>query len=124
MSHILNDILNKAKLIVQQGSELSLVFDLSNFTASIVGGTGTGQIRATASDPTIVATFDCSVDSGAATMTATMTAASSSAIVVADSDDAKRTITTMAYDIEFIYADLTRVRLLWGECDIIPEVTR
>lgn len=124
MSTVLNDIANKAKLFIQQGSELSLVFDLSNFTASIVGSSGTGQIRSTVDSAVVQATFDCVVDEGGMTMTATLTAAASAAITLDASTAAKRTTTTMAYDIEFSYSDGTTVRLLWGECEIIPEVTR
>ena len=121
---IINDARNKAKLYLQQGSELTLTFDLSEFTTSLVGATGRGQIRRTASSNTIEAEFDCSVDSGAETMTATLAAADSTAMVLDASDEAKRTHTVMAYDIELVFSDDTPVRLLWGEVEIIPEVTR
>ena len=123
MALIINDVQNKAKLIIQQGSDLSIVFDLVNFTATLVGATGRGKIKRTASSVATEASFVCAVDSGAKEMTANLLAADSTAIVLDASDEAKREITTMCYDIELVFADNTVVRLLWGECDIIPEVT-
>jgi energy-converting hydrogenase Eha subunit H len=122
MALIINDVQNKAKLIIQQGSDLSIVFDLVNFTATLVGATGRGKIKRKVGGTT-EASFTCAVDSGAKTMTATLLAADSTGIVLDASTTAKREITTMAYDIELVFADNVVVRLLWGECDIIPEVT-
>lgn len=121
---VINDVANKAKLYIQQGSELTLTFDLSNFTTSLVGATGRGQIRRTVSSSQVEASFVCVVDSGAETMTATITDVASSALNLLPSNSCERVNTCMCYDIELVFADTTAVRLLWGECEIIPEVTR
>jgi len=123
MALVINDVQNKATIKLQQGSDLSIVFDLVNFTATLVGATGRGKIKRTVSSATTEASFVCAVDSGAKEMTATLLADDSSAIVLDTSTTAKRVITTMSYDIELVFADDVVVRLLWGECEIIPEVT-
>lgn len=123
-SQVLNRTLNKAKLIIQQGSDLVLTFDLVNFTASLGSATGRGQIRQTASSATVEASFTCVVDSGAKTMTATLAAADSSAMTLDASTGPERVITTWCYDIELVLVDGTVNRLIWGTCDIIPEVSQ
>lgn len=121
---VINDVANKALLYLQQGSELTLTFDLSEFNTSLVGATGRGQIRRTVDSATVEAAFTCVVDDVAETMTATISAADSSAIVLDASTEAKRTHTVMAFDIELVFAGPVPVRLLWGEVEIIPEATK
>lgn len=124
MSQSINPPRNKAKITIQQGSDFSLTFDLSQFTADLTDATGRGQIRSTASSSTVLASFVCSVDSVEKEMVATITAADSSAISLPASDGPAREIATYAYDIELVFDDGVVARLLWGEVDIVPEVTR
>jgi len=125
MQKVIGNIENRVKIYIQQGSDFAVIFDLSNFSSSLVDATGRGQIRARASDTgDPVANFTCVVDSNAKTMTVSLPAADSSAITLNESTDARRTNTLFAYDIELVFAGGTVTRLMWGEAEIIPEVTK
>lgn len=116
---------NKVKLYVQQGSDFVLVFDLTEFTESLTDATGRGHIRRTVDSTTIEASFTCTVDVGPPKeMTARIPAATSTAIVLDVSADARRVNTLMCYDIELVFDSGNIVRIMWGEVEIIPEATR
>ena len=115
---------NKVKLFIQQGSNFAIKFDLSEFTTSLTDATATGQIRRTIESTTVEATFACAIDVGAEELDCVLSAAASSAIVLDGSTEARRVNTLMAYDIELTFDGGPTVRLMWGEVEIIPEVTR
>lgn len=120
----LGNVQNRVKIYIQQGSDFALVFDLSGFAETLVGASGRGQIRRLIGDASPVASFTCAVDSGEETLVVSLPAATSAAIVLDESTIARRTNTLMAYDIELVFDSGNVSRLMWGEAEIIPEVTR
>jgi hypothetical protein len=123
MAKEIGNVDNKVKLYIQQGSDFTIVFDLSEFTTSLVDAEGYGQIRRTVNSSTEEAEFACTVNSGSAIMTVSLSAADSTGIVLDQSTEARRVNTLMCYDIELLFSSGDRVRLMWGEVEIIPEAT-
>ena len=120
---------NTYDMSIKQGEDFYLVLEIQNSDKTpidLTGHTFRGQIRKTASDPTIVASFSFTLlnqttDTGRVEVY--LNSATSSAIDLNDSMKAQRTLTVMAYDIESEY--LGRVTR-WVEGTVIfsPEVTK
>jgi hypothetical protein len=117
------------EMLVKQGEDLYLVLEIQDENSTpidLTGHTFRGQIRKTASDPTIVASFSFNIlnqttDTGKVEVT--LSSAVSSSIQLNSSLQAQRTLTFMAYDIESEYAGRV-TRWLEGRAIISPEVTR
>lgn len=121
---VINKPENYIKLFYQQGTDLALTFDLSSFTTTLTGASVRGQVRRTASSEAIVASFAGTVDVGEEEATVSLAKASIGDALLDVSDEARRTNTLLAYDIELEFADEAVVRLIWGELEVIPEVTK
>ena len=117
-------------LSIDQGSTFSrtlTITDAGGAPVDLTGQTFTGQIRKTATDATIVATFTCTLlnqitDPGK--LTVVLPAAASSAIALRAQKLASRVAQDFAYDIERTFPSGTVERLLDGVVSISPEVTR
>ncbi len=115
------------KLDIDQGSTFSVeltIKDSSGSAIDITGRTFTGQIRSIYSAATVIATFTCAItDATAGKMTFSLTAAETAAITVDAATGTERTKTRYIYDIEMTNGS-TVTRILQGNVDISPEVTR
>lgn len=120
---------NTYDMPVKQGEDLYLILEIRDSLDNLIDLTGhsfRGHIRRTASDPSIVASFnftlaDQVLDPGKVEVH--LSNISSSSIQLNSSKNAQRSITVMAYDIESEY--LGRVtRWLEGTVIFSPEVTR
>lgn len=119
-------------IIVEQGStfQRQLFFNDGALPTpaaiDISGWTFAAQIRRSYSDPTIQASFVCSfvTDGTDGLLYITMTAAETSAISVKPAKDYTRPFTKQIWDLEATFPELTVARILQGEADISPEVTR
>jgi hypothetical protein len=120
---------NTYDMSIKQGEDFYLILEIQNADKTPIDLTGhvfRGQIRRTASDPSIVAQFEFTLldqvtDTGRVQVY--LSSATSSAIDLTDSMKAQRTLTVMAYDIESVIGSrVTR----WVEGTVIfsPEVTR
>lgn len=120
----------KYNMEISQGADYKLgltIKDDSGTEVDLTGHTFSGQIRKTASDPTILASFTFTIldqvtDTGRVDVE--LPAAASSAIPVDRSRNASRTITTLTYDIESIDPATKTVRWLEGTVKLSPEVTK
>jgi hypothetical protein len=113
---------------IDQGATFSrqvTIQDSNSVAIDITGSTFAGQIRKSASDGTVVATFTCAIVTAASgIMSFSLTAAQTAAITTIPSQAADRKPTVYAYDVEWTKADASVVRLLEGLCSVSPEVTR
>jgi len=120
---------NTYDIPVKQGEDLYLVLELrdsGNNLIDITGHTFRGQIRKTASDPAVVASFtflvlDQTTNKGKVQVH--LPHATSSAIQLNSSQSAQRSLTIMAYDIESEYSGRV-TRWLEGTVIFSPEVTK
>jgi hypothetical protein len=120
---------NTYDIPVKQGEDLYLVLELrdsGNNLIDITGHTFRGQIRRTASDTEVVASFTFSVlnqttDKGKVQVHLSNT--TSSSIQLNSSQNAQRSLTIMAYDIESEYSGRV-TRWLEGTVIFSPEVTK
>jgi len=121
--------MKKYEMSVKQGEDLYLILELRNSDNTPIDMTGhifRGQIRKTASDEAIVASFaftllDQVTNKGQVQVH--LSNAASSAIPLNSSLHAQRTLTLMSYDIESEYAGRV-TRWLEGTVIFSPEVTR
>jgi hypothetical protein len=119
----------KYNLEIAQGSDYTLAMTLKDPTGTpidLTGHTFTGQIRKTASDFTVQASFtfillNQGTDPGRVNMS--LSAATSSGITLNKSQGASRKITTMTYDVESDNAG-SITRWLEGLVQLSPEVTK
>ena len=119
-------------IVVEQGStfQRQLYFNDNDIPTpapiDISGWTFAAQIRRSYSDPTIQATFTPSfvTDGTDGLLLITLTALETAAIVVKAAKDYTRPVTKYIWDIEATFPDLSVARILQGEADISPEVTR
>ncbi len=115
---------------ISQGSDFLLALtikDSSGVPLDLTGHTFRGQIRKTASDATIQASFtfevlDQVVNTGRVNIL--LDAAISSAILLEKSSNASRKLTTMTYDIESEDLSGKEERWLEGLVKLSPEVTK
>lgn len=120
---------NTYDISVKQGEDLYLVLELrdsSNALIDITGHVFSGQIRKTASDSAVVATFNFTVldqVTNKGKVQVHLPHSVSSAIPLNSSLQAQRTLTIMAYDIESLYSGRV-TRWLEGTVIFSPEVTR
>jgi len=120
----------KYDMSILQGSDFTLGLTLKDSTGTpidLTGHTFSGQIRKTASDPVIQASFsfvvlDQITDTGRVDVK--LSAANSSAIILEKSKSAVRAITTMTYDIESVDGGGAITRWLEGVVKLSPEVTK
>lgn len=114
---------------IEQGATFNLTATLknsSNVVLDLTGWSFTGQIRSNYSSETVLATFDCTLNSPATdgVVNITISDVDTAAIPVLDATSYNRKITRYVYDIEATKPDGTVVRLFQGEVDVSPEVTR
>lgn len=118
----------KLDLSIEQGATFKrkLIFkDSTNQPINLTGDTFAGQIRASASNPTVIMSFTCTVTNAVAgEVEITLTDAQTSAIPVKPSTSPEREVTTYAYDIERTISGGTKQRVLEGLANVSPEVTR
>lgn len=122
-------MINTYDIHVKQGEDLYLVLELrdsGNNLVDISGHTFRGQIRKTASEPSIAASFsflvlDQITDTGKVQVH--LPNATSSALQLNSSQSAQRSLTIMAYDIESEYSGRV-TRWLEGTVIFSPEVTK
>jgi hypothetical protein len=120
----------KYDMSISQGSDFTLgvtIKDSAGVPIDLTGHTFSGQIRKTASDSTIQASFsftllDQVTDTGRVDIE--LPAAVSSALLLDKSKSASRKITTMTYDVESEDGSGKIVRWLEGLAKISPEVTK
>lgn len=116
-------------MAIKQGEDLYLILeilDASNNPIDLTGHIFRGDIRKTASDTSVVASFsftilDQTTDTGKVQVH--LHHSLSSAIQLNSSFQAQRTMTLMAYDIESEYVGRV-TRWLEGTAIFSPEVTR
>jgi len=118
----------KLNLLIEQGATFTrkLFFkDSSNAAIDLTGNAFAGQIRKSASDPTIIATFTCMItDAPAGEVEISLTDSQTSAIPVKASTSPERESTEYAYDIERTISGGTKQRVLEGIASVSPEVTK
>lgn len=118
----------KFNMEISQGADYTLAVTLKDSGGSpvdITGHTFRGQIRKTASDAVVQATFTFDlVDPVNGRVDVKLPAADSTAISLTKSKNANRSITTMTYDIESEDGSGAVVRWLEGLVKISPEVTK
>lgn len=120
----------KYDMSISQGSDFTLgltIKDSAGAPIDLTGHTFSGQIRKTASDSTIQASFsftilDQVVDTGRVNVE--LPAATSSSLILDKSKSASRKITTMTYDVESEDSSGKIVRWLEGLVKLSPEVTK
>lgn len=115
---------------INQGADYLLsvtIKDELGDPVDLTSHTFTGQIRKTASDTTIQASFtfvilDQVTNTGRVDVS--LSAADSSAIKLDNSTSSSKKITTMVYDVESDNGSGKKVRWLEGDVAFSPEVTR
>lgn len=120
----------KLNILIEQGADFKrkLIFkDSNNALIDLTGSSFTGQIRKSASDATIIATFSCTVldqvtNTGEVLIQLSNT--QTSAIPVAASKDPEKQLTEYAYDIERTLPSAEKERILEGIASVSPEVTK
>jgi hypothetical protein len=118
----------KLNILIEQGATFKrkLVFkDSSNVAIDLTGDSFAGQVRKSASDPTIIATFTCTItNASGGEVEISLTDAQTSAIPVETSSSPEREVTEYAYDIERTISGGTKQRVLEGIASVSPEVTK
>jgi len=118
----------KLNITIEQGATFKrkLVFkDSTNTAIDLSGNAFAGQIRKSASDPTIIATFTCTVtDAPAGEVEISLTDTQTSAIPVKASTSPEKESTEYAYDIERTLLGGDKQRVLEGIASVSPEVTK
>lgn len=113
---------------VDQGTSFEaevLELDSVGNPMDMTGAVLVGQIRKTASSPTVVGNFSFVLtDLSQGSFSITLTPKVTSALPCDPSPTAARITTDFAYDIEAHYPDGTVDRLLGGVLHVSPEVTR
>jgi len=120
----------KYDMSICQGSDYELGVTIKDSTGTevdLTGHTFTGQIRKTASDSIIQASFtfeilDQILNRGRVNVK--LNAATSSGITLDKSKSSSRKITVMTYDIESVSTALGTKRWLEGKINFSPEVTK
>lgn len=117
-------------MTICQGSDYTLKLTLKNSLGigrDLTGYTFTGQIRKTASDPVVQASFSFVIAdqvTNTGELEVKLAASDSSAILLDNSKSATRKTTTMTYDIESEDGAGVKKRELEGLVKISPEVTK
>lgn len=119
----------KYDMTISQGSDFLLnvtIKDSAGALVDLTGHTFSGQIRKTASDATVQASFTFNIlnqGTNPGEVEVKLDAALSTAIILEKSKNASRKVTTMTYDVESVNGGTT-VRWLEGLAKISPEVTK
>jgi|TARA_B110000858_G_scaffold178806_1_gene214902 hypothetical protein len=106
-----------ANLFIDQGTDFSIVVDVSDATGEILnlsGYTSAGQIRKTYGSSTISATFTCTNNNAAGQVTMSLTDTQTSAL----------TPGRYVYDMNITSAAGITTRVVEGQAIITPGVTR
>lgn len=118
----------KLNILIEQGATFKrkLLFkDSLNAPIDLTGDSFAGQIRKSASDPTIISSFTCTITNAAqGEVEILLTDAQTSAIPVKASTSPEREVTEYAYDIERTITGGTKQRVLEGVASVSPEVTK
>lgn len=120
----------KYDMSISQGADFTLRMTLKDSTGTpidVTDHTFRGQIRKTASDAVIQASFDFTIldqITNTGEVDVKLPSSESSAIILDKSKNANRSITTMTYDIESEDLSGNVVRWLEGLAKISPEVTK
>lgn len=118
----------KLDLSIEQGATFKrkLIFtSATNVPIDLTGDSFAGQIRSSASNPTIIISFTCTITNPTAgEVEITLTATETSSIPVRASTSPEKESTTYAYDIERTLAGGSKQRVLEGLANVSPEVTR
>jgi hypothetical protein len=115
---------------ISQGADFTLKMTLKDGSGTLIDVTNhtfRGQIRKTASDAVVQASFDFNIlnqITNTGEVEVKLPSAESSAIVLDKSKSANRSITTMTYDIESEDPSGNVIRWLEGLAKISPEVTK
>lgn len=118
----------KLDLKIQQGSTFVRDMTLKDGAGnpiSLLGCLIRGQIRPTATDGTVLASFVCTItDTALGKASFALTSDQTSAIPAVDQTGPSKKIAQYAWDLEIVYSDQTVERLLEGIVYLSPEVTR
>lgn len=113
-------------IYIEQGADFLLEITLQNNDGTAVdltGYTGSGQIRKTAGDGTVLANLLVTfTDRSAGKFTVSLTASATSAITA--NGHFYKTVDTYAYDIELTDSEGKVSRIMNGYVKFSPEVTR
>lgn len=113
---------------IDQGASFLLQFeclDEDDVAISLAGATITGKIRSAPETVAVIATFTGAVISGPdGTGQVSLTPVETAAIPVDNSGAGKRKLTKYVYDIEVLFSDGYKQRILEGLCFVSPEVTK
>ena len=120
----------KYDMTICQGSDYELGVTIKDSTGALIDLTDhtfTGQVRKTASDLIVQASFTFEIldqVTNTGRVNIKMDAATSSGITLDKSKSSSRKITTMTYDVESVSASLGTKRWLEGKVNFSPEVTK
>lgn len=112
---------------IDQGADFRLdveLLDLAGDPVDVSAAVIIGQIRKTASSPTVEACFTIDpTDLAEGKFGIVLDALTTASLKCNTSITAQRTITQFAYDVEVHFADDTVTRILSGVLNVSPEVT-
>lgn len=117
-------------IIIEQGATFRRILKFKDNNGNLQDMTGyvfNGQVRKTAGDPNLLASFTCTVlnqISNLGEVEIKLTATNSSAIPVPKSKTAEKTSIDYCYDIERLAPNaIDKVRIIEGTATVTPEVS-
>lgn len=121
--------MNAGELDIQidQGADFILAFELEDSDGepvSLSGATISGKIRLAPESAAAIVSFTGTINDGPnGEGQVSLTAAQTAAIDVDDSGTGKRKLKKFVYDIEVLYSDGLKQRILQGLCLVSPEAS-
>lgn len=114
------------KYRIEQGADYTMRLRPSSLTLNFTGSTARAQIRKKFSDLAILATFTATngTDGTGFYIDLALTDDKTAAIPVNSASSAAKRSTLYCYDVEIVLSDGLVIRLIEGQVEVSPEVTK